>query len=80
LAIGQVAGNHRCGECVIIDEGFGSLDREGQEVMIQELQRLQGIMKRIILVSHQESFADAFPHGYRFGIHDGEARAERMSA
>jgi len=80
LAIGQVAGNHRCGECVIIDEGFGSLDREGQEVMIQELQRLQGIMKRIILVSHQESFADAFPHGYRFCIQDGEARAERMSA
>jgi DNA repair exonuclease SbcCD ATPase subunit len=80
LAIGQVAGNHRCGECVIIDEGFGSLDREGQEVMIQELQRLQGIMKRIILVSHQESFADAFGQGYRFAICDGEARVERMSS
>jgi DNA repair exonuclease SbcCD ATPase subunit len=80
LAIGQVAGNHRCGECVIIDEGFGSLDSAGQDVMIHELRQLQGIMKRIILVSHQESFAQAFPHGYRFNIQDGQTRVERMSA
>jgi DNA repair protein SbcC/Rad50 len=81
LAIGQYAGGgNRLGECVVIDEGFGSLDREGQEVMIDELRNLQGIMKRIILVSHQESFADKFHDGYRFGIQDGETRVERMSA
>ncbi|HET6248703.1 MAG TPA: SMC family ATPase [Tepidisphaeraceae bacterium] len=79
LAIGQVAGNNRCGECVIIDEGFGSLDRQGQDVMIQELTQLQRIMKRIILVSHQESFADAFPHGYRFTLVEGQTRVKRMT-
>ena len=78
LALGQYAGNHRCGECVIIDEGFGSLDSQGQQVMIQELQRLQGIMERIVLVSHQESFADAFPHGYRFALVNGETRVTRL--
>ena len=81
LAIGQYAGGgNRLGDCVIIDEGFGSLDHEGQVVMIQELRQLQGIMKRIILVSHQESFANAFPEGYRFGIQDGEAQVERICA
>lgn len=81
LAIGQYAGGgSRLGECVIIDEGFGSLDAQGQDVMIEELQRLKGIMKRIILVSHQESFANAFPSGYRFSIQEGETRVDRVSA
>jgi exonuclease SbcC len=81
LAIGQYAGGgSRVGECVIIDEGFGSLDAQGQDVMIEELKRLKGIMKRIILVSHQESFANAFPSGYRFSIHEGGTRVDRVSA
>jgi DNA repair protein SbcC/Rad50 len=80
LAIGQYAGGgNRLGECVIIDEGFGSLDSQGQDVMIEELQRLQGIMKRIILVSHQESFANAFPTGIRFRLENGETRVLRLS-
>lgn len=81
LAIGQYAGGgNRLGECVIIDEGFGSLDTQGQEVMIEELQRLKGIMKRIILVSHQESFAAVFNSGYRFRLEDGETRVSRTLA
>ena len=82
LAVGQYAGGgHRLGDCVIIDEGFGSLDRQGQEVMIEELHRLTAIMKRVILVSHQESFADAFKHGYRFALgDDGATRVTPLAA
>ena len=51
-------------EAVIIDEGFGGLDKEGRQDMIQELHLLKGELKRIILVSHQEEFVDAFDNGY----------------
>jgi len=79
LAIGRYAsGGSRVGESVIIDEGFGSLDAEGQQVMIQELQRLKGIMQRIVLVSHQESFASSFSEGYKFVLEDGETRVSRL--
>ncbi|HEV3262384.1 MAG TPA: SMC family ATPase, partial [Gemmataceae bacterium] len=41
LGIGQYASRqHRPIESVIIDEGFGCLDKEGRQVMIQELQNL----------------------------------------
>jgi exonuclease SbcC len=50
LAIGQYVGNNtRNIESVIIDEGFGSLDKNGRDDMIEELKEL----KQIILVSHQ---------------------------
>src|SRR5207249_3134902 len=62
LGIGQYASKQfRPIESVIIDEGFGCLDRAGRQVMIQELQNLRGHLKSILLVSHQEEFADAFP-------------------
>jgi DNA repair exonuclease SbcCD ATPase subunit len=66
LAIGQYAGNSRRPiRSVIIDEGFGCLDAENRQVMIQELHGLQAHLDRIILVSHQDEFTDAFPDGYR---------------
>jgi DNA repair exonuclease SbcCD ATPase subunit len=78
LGIGQFASRlHRPIESVIIDEGFGSLDRNGRQVMIQELQNLRGSMKCILLVSHQEEFADAFSDGYRFELVDGATRVSR---
>lgn len=62
LAIGQfAAGQARPLESVIIDEGFGSLDREGLRAAANELNRLRQCLRRIILVSHQEEFADQFP-------------------
>lgn len=63
LGIGQYAnaGTRRL-ESVIIDEGFGSLDREGRTEMIAELRGLQNEMRRVIVVSHQEEVADAFPN------------------
>ncbi len=64
LAIGQYAsGQDRPLECVIIDEGFGSLDRDGLRATADELNRLRttNSLRRIVLVSHQEDFADRFP-------------------
>jgi exonuclease SbcC len=55
---------------VIIDEGFGGLDKEGRQDMIQELHALKGELKRIILVSHQEEFVDAFDNGYTIELVD----------
>ncbi|HLW68934.1 MAG TPA: SMC family ATPase [Gemmataceae bacterium] len=79
LGIGQYASRqHRPIESVIIDEGFGCLDRQGRQVMIQELQNLRGHLHCILLVSHQEEFADAFATGYRFELADGHTRVTRI--
>lgn len=76
LAIGRYAGQGgRRIESVIIDEGFGSLDRKGRREMIDELHALKSALDRIILVSHQEEFADAFANKYRIELVDGTSRA-----
>lgn len=72
LGMGQFAsqGTRRI-ESVIIDEGFGSLDRDGRREMIDELHSLKNVLQRIILVSHQEEFSDAFPNRYAIELRDG---------
>jgi DNA repair protein SbcC/Rad50 len=55
------AGQARPLERVIIDEGFGSLDRDGLRAAADELNRLRQHLRRVVLVSHQEDFADRFP-------------------
>ena len=80
LAIGQYASRqHRPIESVIIDEGFGCLDRQGRQVMIQELHNLREHLHCILLVSHQEEFAEAFNDGYTFALEDGATRVKRFS-
>jgi DNA repair exonuclease SbcCD ATPase subunit len=76
LGIGQYASqdSHRV-EAVIIDEGFGSLDKTGRQEMIDELHNLRDTLSRIILVSHQDEFARAFPNRYAIRIHDGSSIA-----
>ena len=80
LAIGRYAsqGGRRI-ESVIIDEGFGSLDREGRREMIDELHALKSALDRIILVSHQEEFASAFAHKYVVELVDGTSRVRLAS-
>jgi len=81
LGIGRYAGRlHRPIESVIIDEGFGCLDREGLAVMIRELQNLRAHVRRIILVSHQDELAAAFADGYKLEVRDGTTVATRFSA
>lgn len=65
LAIGQYRGG--CSRdiwSVIIDEGFGSLDRDGRREIIEQLRGLGNVLERVILVSHQEEFQEAFSNGY----------------
>ncbi len=81
LAIGRFAGGkQRPIEAVIIDEGFGSLDKDGLRAMaenLHELRRTQAL-KRIILVSHQETFTDQFPTGYRLTPTEAGTTVERI--
>lgn len=79
LGIGQYIGreSNRI-ESVIIDEGFGSLDREGRESIIQELYNLRQHLKRIILVSHQEEFARGFSTGYEIHLVDGASQVKPL--
>ena len=55
----DVSGPTRPIECVISDEGFGSLDKEGLRAA-EELNRLKRHLKRIILVSPQHEFTNHF--------------------
>lgn len=72
MGIGRylTAGRHTP-EAVFIDEGFGSLDQEGRQQMIAEIETLGQHLECIILVSHQDEFAQAFPHAYHIQ-HNGE--------
>lgn len=79
LGLGQYASRqHRPIESVIIDEGFGCLDKEGRQAMIQELHGLRGQLRCILLVSHQEEFAEAFADGYRFELAGGATKVTRF--
>jgi exonuclease SbcC len=79
-AIGKYASGRATIESLIIDEGFGSLDEAGRDEMIDELQRLAQLLKRVIVVSHQGEFQDRarFPHGYRLRRDGGLTEVERF--
>lgn len=80
LGIGQYACGLREGgiKSVIIDEGFGSLDREGRGRMIEELHNLGRILDRIVVVSHQEEFESAFANRWRIFVDGNTAKAEMV--
>jgi DNA repair exonuclease SbcCD ATPase subunit len=77
LAVGRfAAGQARLLESVIIDEGFGSLDRDGLRAAADELNRLRQHLRRIVVVSHQEEFAERFPVVIRLTPGDNGTAAE----
>ena len=78
-AIGKYASGRTSIESLIVDEGFGSLDEAGRDDMIDELQRLAGLLRRVIVVSHQGEFQDRarFPHGYRLHRTERTTEVER---
>ena len=81
LAIGQYVGNNaRNIESVIIDEGFGGLDKNGRDDMIEELNELKQRLKRIILVSHQEEFFNEFNNGYKIKLIDGASEVSLLAS
>jgi len=79
-AIGKYAGGRTAIESLVIDEGFGSLDETSRDEMIDELQRLSALLRRVIVVSHQAEFHDRarFPHGYRLRRNGGATEVERF--
>jgi DNA repair exonuclease SbcCD ATPase subunit len=80
LGIGRYAGQGSSRiESVIIDEGFGSLDKTGRQEMIDELHLLKDELKRIILVSHQEEIAEAFNNKYKVELVDGASQVNLVS-
>ena len=77
LAIGRFAsGQVKPLESVIIDEGFGSLDKNGLRATAEELNRLKQYLRRIVLVSHQEEFTENFPVVIQLSHSDTGTNAE----
>lgn len=57
-------------ECLILDEGFGTLDREGLQLVTETLQELRGDEGRMVgIITHVEEVAAAMP--MRIEVHKG---------
>ena len=57
-------------ECLILDEGFGTLDREGVQMVTETLQELRGEEGRMVgIITHVEEVAAAMPA--QLEIHKG---------
>jgi exonuclease SbcC len=78
--LGQYLGGDAAVRSLIIDEGFGSLDADGRQRMIEELRALAEHLDRIIVVSHQEDFMDRtlFPTGFVLRKEGTETVVERV--
>jgi exonuclease SbcC len=46
---------------LFIDEGFGSQDQAGQELLIEILQNIKSDFEKILVVTHIEEIKEAFP-------------------
>lgn len=64
--LGQYLAGPEAVRSLIIDEGFGSLDEAGRDVMITELRNLAEHLERVIVVSHHADFSDParFPNSF----------------
>jgi exonuclease SbcC len=81
LAIGRYAGagdQQQRIEAVMIDEGFGSLDEQGRAEIIHILREFEGVLKRIVVISHQREFFDEFEHKYYVELKDGSSSVSVM--
>jgi exonuclease SbcC len=57
-------------DCLILDEGFGTLDREGLQLVTETLQELRGEEGRVVgIITHVEEIAAAMP--MRIEVHKG---------
>ncbi len=55
---------HRAGarlETLVIDEGFGTLDADGRERMVEAITAIQRDFARIIVITHIDELKDRFP-------------------
>jgi DNA repair protein SbcC/Rad50 len=68
VAIGQSIYGGRTVDTLVIDEGFGNLDKDKRPLMVSELRRLsEDVLQggRVIVVSHQEDVCEEFGSKYR---------------
>ncbi|MEX0939970.1 MAG: hypothetical protein WDZ41_01290 [Candidatus Babeliales bacterium] len=56
-------------QTLIIDEGFGSQDEEGLQLLMDAIHKIQDNFSKVIIVSHLTSMKDQFP--IHFMIHKG---------
>ena len=62
-------------ECLILDEGFGTLDREGIQMVTETLQELRGEEGRMVgIITHVEEVAAAMPK--RIEVRKGSRTSE----
>jgi DNA repair protein SbcC/Rad50 len=61
--LAERSGTQRVG-MLVIDEGFGSLDDEAQDALIDELERIASEVGTVIVVSHTEKVKEAIFDGY----------------
>ncbi len=79
LALGQcVVGGQTRLRSVMIDEGFGSLDPKNLEGMADVMHRLGETLERVVIVSHQETFANRFPNRYHISLEGETSRVNRV--
>ena len=48
-------------ETLVIDEGFGALDAQGRERMVEAITSVQHDFKRILVITHLQELKDMFP-------------------
>lgn len=63
VAVGQAVTGNTAANTLIIDEGFGALDNNRRELLVEELQRLScEVLQngRVIVVSHQDDVKEKF--------------------
>jgi DNA repair exonuclease SbcCD ATPase subunit len=86
VALALAVCRYACGqarplESVVIDEAFANLDRDGRMAMVELFRDgrvADGVFRRIILVSHHDDVAAAFPIGYRLTNDAGTTTATRF--
>jgi exonuclease SbcC len=67
-------------EAVFIDEGFGALDDETLEEVIDALERLREGELMVGVITHVKALAERIPDGVRVEAANGRARIERVGA
>jgi DNA repair exonuclease SbcCD ATPase subunit len=70
IAIGQAVAGRTAANTLIIDEGFGALDNNRRELLVEELGRLsRDVLQggRVIVVSHQDDVKEKFGNRFLLG-------------
>jgi exonuclease SbcC len=66
-------------EAVFIDEGFGALDDETLEEVIDVLERLREGELMVGVITHVKALAERIPDGVRVETADGRAKIELIA-